>query len=321
MTYSVRPYPIGRPSTWCVGVHAPMIIKNTIAAVALLAACSVNGTIVLKEEGPGGPNTFRVAALHFSAENAEVNNRADGQRLLERNFERTARLVRIAARAGAKVVLTPEYGNIGGFLGSWEPPDVAVHLPEAPTKGPLWYEDTATYLKRYARLAVELDVYIVTHLIEEENGAYYNALAALAPDGRLVASYRKRARWLAEMFTLAKGDKAASFDTPYGRFGLLVCLDAVTPSSWLPLVNEHDVDFILVASRWAQTPITGRMAMKVLAAASRRPVLWANQRGLPFASGAGLMRPWDADTTMGIFGPRGVLVANLPYGDNRATLP
>lgn len=287
----------------------------------VLAACGVNGRIVLKEEGPGGPDSFRVAAIHFSAESAHVAGRADGQRLLERNFERTARLIRIAARAGAKLVLTPEYCNIGSLLGSWKLPDVAVRLPTAPTAGPLWEEDTAPVVKRYARLAAETGVYVVTNLIERDGDRHYNTLLALAPDGRLVARYRKQSRWLGESLLLDEGEEAVSFGTPYGRFGLLICFDAMRPGTWTDLAVGHDVDFILCPTLWPQAPLMPRFAMNLMANATGRPVIWSNQRRLALAGGAGLIRPWDADTTMGMFGPRGTVVANLPLGKHRTVAP
>ena len=293
------------------------IACSTVLICALAAACGVNGRLVLKEEGPGGPGTFRVAAIHFSAEDADVAGRADGQKLLARNFERTARLIRIAARAGANVVLTPEYCNMGSLLCSWEPPDVAVRLPPAPTAGPLWEEDTAPALERYARLAAETGVYIVTNLVEVDGERYYNTLLAFDPEGRLVARYRKRSRWLIESLALDEGDEAVSFDTPYGRFGLLICFDVLRPETWTELAFEHDVDFILCPTLWPQAPLTPRFAMNLMANATGRPVIWSNQRRMALAGGAGLIRPWDADTTMGMFGPRGTVVANLPLGEHR----
>jgi predicted amidohydrolase len=276
---------------------------------------------VLIEEGPGGAGTFRVAAIHFSAEDAHVDGRADGQKLLERNFERTAPLIRMAARAGARIVLTPEYCNIGSLLGSWELPDVAVRLPAAPTAGPLWNEDTAPVLKRYARLAAETGAYVVTNVIEGYGDRHYNALVALAPDGRLVARYRKRSRWLGESVVLDEGDEAVSFDTPYGRFGMLICFDVLRPKTWCELAFAHDVDFILCPTLWPQAPLTPRFAMNLMANATGRPVIWSNQRRMALAGGAGLIRPWDADTTMGMFGPRGTIVANVPLGEHRTTVP
>ena len=39
-------------------------------------------------------------------------------------------------------------------------------------------------------------------------------------------------------------------DTPYGRFGLLLCFDAIIPWTWGEVKDEHGVDFLIVSSLW-----------------------------------------------------------------------
>ena len=67
-----------------------------------------------------------------------------------------------------------------------------------------------------------------------ENGELFNTAPVFAPDGRLVASYRKIFPWRPfEKYT--PGDEFVTVDIPdVGRLGLSICYDA-----WFPEVSRH----------------------------------------------------------------------------------
>lgn len=291
-----------------------------LAWLLLLAACgNSKGMLRVVEEGPGGPDTFRVAVLHLSSHNGSRYSREDADRVLATNYRRTAGLIREAALRGAKIIVTPEYGNSGVMIRGDAKAFASTELPAAPTPGPAWENDddqVHEIIRDYARLAHEVKAYVVTHAFEraheEGKTRYYNAMIAFDPEGRLIARYRKINRWLMEALVNSAGDETASFDTPYGRFGMLVCFDALFPGTWGQLTRDHKVDFLVTQSHWEHAPLTGGMAMDLLAGLSGKTVLWSNQQRGGLAGGAGVVRPWGLDTSFGIWGPPGVIVANLP---------
>lgn len=66
-------------------------------------------------------------------------------------------------------------------------------------------------------------------LLERDGDAIYNTAVVLAPDGRLVASYRKLFPWMPHERT-TPGDRHVVFDVPgLGRFGLAICYDGWVP--------------------------------------------------------------------------------------------
>jgi predicted amidohydrolase len=271
------------------------------------------------EDGPPDDDSFRVAVLHQTAVIGDRDTEADAAAIIEANWRQTAPLIRMAADVGAKVVVTPEYGNTGNHIKVDERFNASTTIPAAPTARPLWeLEDEGLdgYLVSYARLAHELGIYIVTNALEREDRrgerSYYNTMVALDPEGRLVARYRKINLYMVEYVLESSGDETCSFDTPYGRFGLLLCFDAIIPWTWGEVKDEHGVDFLIVSSLWQPyVPLPGRAAMNLLANMAELPVLWSNQSSAGTGGDAGVIRPGASDTAMGLWGPEGVVVGNL----------
>ena len=284
------------------------------AAVLLLcAACARDGMLRIKEELPRA-DTVQVAALYLLAERGDRGTQEGADAVTAANFARLARLVRFVARRGARVIVTPEYGVIGGKVPRDSKRFLSTSLPAAPTPGPFWEErdpGIAPVLRDFARLSDEVDAYLVVHYLERVDDLYYPVSLAFDPGGRLLAAYRKRVLWPLTESDKASGSEPVSFDTPWGRFGMLVCSDAIGPVTWLDLKRKHDVDYFVCQSRWFPAPLTGRLAMSIVANATRRPVVWANERQFGLAGGAGIVRPWARDSVIRLGGRPGAVVANL----------
>jgi predicted amidohydrolase len=294
-----------------------------IAALLILAvAVSCKGAPThyrMVEDGPPDDDSFRVAVLHQTAVIGERGTEAAAQRICDANWRQTEPLIRMAADVGAKLVVTPEYGNTGNHIKVSERYNASTTIPAPPTTRPLWeIEDPEidTYLLSYAHLAHELGIYIVTNALEREDKdgerCYYNTMVAIDPDGKLVARYRKINLYMVEYMLETSGDETCSFDTPYGRFGMLLCFDAIIPWTWGEVKDDHAVDFLIVSSLWQPyVPLPGRAAMNLLANMAGMPVLWSNQSSPGTGGDAGIIRPSAGDTAMGMWGPDGIAVGNL----------
>jgi len=302
--------------------------------VALLGALTLGCSTSLRmiEEAPAGPGTFRVGVIHCSAKTEDRETPEGAAATLRENFQEMATLTRMAVRAGAQIVVTPEYVNTGVGLSHHERDLLATDLPAAPTDRPVWElpgagEGISPIVVDYARLSAELGIWLVTNVVErsppDDDGyvTFFNTMIAFDVHGRLVASYRKVNLYFWEYRNVARGDETVSFDTPWGRFGMLLCFDVMWPKTWSELCSEHGCDFFVVQSYWEHVPYTGQMAMNTLADLSGLPVLWANQRRLGLGGGAGVVRPWKRDTMLGIWGPTGVVVANLPLPERLRDVP
>ncbi len=289
----------------------------------LLVAVSCKSTPAhmyrLVEDGPPDDDSFRVAVIHQTAVIGDRDTEEQAHAIIAANWRQTEPLIRMAADVGAKIIVTPEYGNTGNHIKVDERYNASTTIPAAPTTRPLWeFEDREldSYLVDYARLAHELGIYIVTNALEREDKDgdryYYNTMVALDPDGKLVARYRKINLYMVEYMLETSGDETCSFDTPYGRFGMLLCFDAIIPWTWGEVKDEHGVDFLIVSSLWQPyVPLPGRAAMNLLANMAGMPVLWSNQSSAGTGGDAGIIRPSADDTAMGMWGPQGIAVGNL----------
>jgi predicted amidohydrolase len=231
--------------------------------------------------GDDRPATVKVAAIQCSSDLGDV----------AANCQKLTALVRQAAARGAKIVVLPE-AAITGFVSqdlrwNW-------HLPGRPLERAFRGRDPAPVAQSvpgpatedFCALAKELQIYLTIPFVErvdqsppprkptrraseglsqptrrasEDAGpAFFNTVCLAAPDGRLVAHYRKLHPWPpAEQSWATAGDRGlAVFDTEYGRVGLAICFDIHTiladysaqqlwtllfPTAWVD--EEHPADW------------------------------------------------------------------------------
>ncbi len=140
------------------------------------------------------------------------------------NLEKALEKIKEAARMGAQVVCLQELFRSQYFcrIESAELFDFAEPIPGKSTEA-------------IGKLARELQVVVVASLFEKRaQGLYHNTAAILNADGELQGLYRKMHipddPLYFEKFYFTPGDLGfRNFDTPFGRFGVLVCWD-----QWYP---------------------------------------------------------------------------------------
>lgn len=180
---------------------------------------------------------------------------------LQGNLNQVARLLGEAARAGAKLIVLPE--NFA-FMGNQETDKLAI--AESPGEGPI-----QLFLAKHAR---ELGVWIIGGTIPMlANDSSHVFASALVYDaqGELVSRYDKchlfdvrlteSNETYLESQTVAAGDTAVWFDSPFGRIGLAICYDLRFPEMFRVLM-EHQVEILAIPSAFTAT--TGRAHWEVL---------------------------------------------------------
>ena len=296
-----------------------------LLAGIVLPACAGSGyRIEDATEGECAPGNVRVAMLHLGARKSGRETEESALADLAYNTGEAEKLIRMAAERGAKMVITPEYGNTGNLIPERARPWLSTALP-APSFTPLFdtgHEGVHDYVLRYARLAAEMKIWIVTDVMEREQGdgepRYYNCGLVLDDRGCVRAKYRKINLWAMTESSLTCGTMPTTFDTPFGRFGMMICSDALDPSLWGKLVDEEGADYLIMQSHWAPTPYIGTFAMGNVAGLSGKPVLWSNHPGF-LAGGAGVIRPgFGNDTSIGTFGRTGLVIDDLPIPERFA---
>ncbi len=130
------------------------------------------------------------------------------------NIARLLELCEAAAKAGARLIVTPEMGTTGYCWFDRE--EVAPFVETVP--GPT--------TDRFMTLARQYDCYIVIGLPEvDDDGIFFNSAVLIGPEG-VVGWHRKSHPYISEPKWSAPGDLGHQvFDTPVGRIALLICMD------------------------------------------------------------------------------------------------
>jgi predicted amidohydrolase len=201
--------------------------------------------------------TVKVAAVQCSSDLGAV----------QANRDKLTKLVEEAAANGAKIIVLPETA-ITGYLSqdlkvSWQVPGWPI-APKFIGKDPADFAETVpgASTDHFAALAKRLGVYITVPLLEvdQSDGAsrYFNTVCLVAPNGQVVAHYRKLTPWpYPEQSWATPGDRGVqTYDTEYGRVGLAICYDIHTilekyedqriwallyPIAWVD--SEHPADW------------------------------------------------------------------------------
>lgn len=193
-------------------------------------------------------------------------------------------LVRQAAAAGAKLIVAPEY---------------ALPQPTAEAVPAVGEVPTTRLLEQFAATADAVDAFVVVQLLTEDGGERFNSQVALGPDGTVRAVHHKVELYGDERRTLAPGEGPTTFDTPFGRVGMLVCADLYAdPALHVGLV-QAGIDIVAVSERWT------------VPGAARWPAAFAHDWGVIVV--AANSASGDA-AGGGIFGPSGVIAHGTTTG-------
>ncbi|MCX7622258.1 MAG: nitrilase/cyanide hydratase and apolipoprotein N-acyltransferase, partial [Thermomicrobium sp.] len=216
---------------------------------------------------------YRVAAIQFEPEFGAK----------ERNLERLLALCREAARAGARLLVTPEMATTGYC---WYDRAEIAPLVE-PIPGPT--------TERFAAFARDHACYVVVGMPEVDplTGIFYNSAALVGPGG-LVGVYRKTHAFVSEPKWAKNGDRGLPvWDTELGRLGILICMDAdyFEPARILAL---QGADVLCFPTNWLleKGPGASWIARALengcyLVAADR----YGRERGVQFSGGSAIVDP------------------------------
>ncbi|PKS12886.1 hypothetical protein jhhlp_000226 [Lomentospora prolificans] len=154
------------------------------------------------------------------------------------NFAKAESQIRIAASAGARLAILPEYA-----FTSWQP------------SSPSWEcacAEAAQLLPSLRQLAASLGIALVPGTLVEKlpDGSLANVCYFISSTGDLVGRYVKRNLWHPERGVVQPGREAHDvFDTELGPVGILVCWDLAFPEAMRELV-AGGAKLIVVPTWW-----------------------------------------------------------------------
>ena len=189
---------------------------------------------------------FKVAAIQM-ASSPQVSS----------NLTEAKRLIQIAAKDGAKLVVLPEYFCIMGIKDFDK-----VVVREQPNDGPIQ--------QFLAKTAKEYKVWIIAGsvpLVSNFANKVRNSCLVYNDKGEQVARYDKihlfgldlGTEHYHEENTIESGDKVVTVETPFGKIGLSICYDLRFPELYRAM---GEVDMIVVPAAFTET--TGKAHWETL---------------------------------------------------------
>ncbi|NWH74032.1 VNN2 protein, partial [Piaya cayana] len=187
--------------------------------------------------------------------------------LMNKNMDVLERAIKEAAQQGAHIIVTPEDG-IYGWRFTRETiypylediPDPAVNWIPCidPTRFP-----PAPVQERLSCMARNNSIYVVANIGDKKpcnsndhgcpsDGRYqFNTDVVFDPEGKLVARYHKYNLFRGEtQFNYPKEPEVVTFETPFGKFGIITCFDILFREPAVVLVSELQVDTVLFPTAW-----------------------------------------------------------------------
>lgn len=104
------------------------------------------------------------------------------------------------------------------------------------TSGRIYINDDSNEVKSVCEKAKKYGYYVLFTCHEKDKrGMQYNSALLISPDGKVVDRYRKTHLTLSELKSgLVPGDEIKVFETPFCKFGILICWD-----QWFPQASKE----------------------------------------------------------------------------------
>lgn len=158
------------------------------------------------------------------------------------NVEHAEALIRQGAERGADIICLPELGLTGyrqDLLGPklW---DIAEGVP-----GPI--------TDRFAKLARDLDVYLIIPLNEKDSVPYllHNSAVFIDRQGHVQGVYRKVHAYATENHYFTSGDRYPVFETEFGKVGIMICYDMGFPEV-ARILTLQGAEIVFGPSAWCR---------------------------------------------------------------------
>lgn len=225
----------------------------------------------------------------------------------QKNLSHAQELVAQAAAQGADICILPECMDLG-----WATPNAPAMAEPVPGK----------ISEQLSAIARRHNVWIVSGLTEQEDDKVYNCAVLIRPDGCIAAKHRKINILTDVEYMYQVGDRLTVTQTPYGKIGVSICADNLSPSLCLGhSLARMGAEIILSPCAWAVTPDRDPLKQPygqewhepyhILASRYGIPVIGVSNVGaMPVGEWAG----WQAIGNSIAYDSDGRCASVLPYG-------
>lgn len=168
---------------------------------------------------------FKIAVVQFEIK----------QFLPKENLKKAEVFINKASSAGAHVIIFPEDFVDGPILRKKE------------------FVDFKGKLKKHFRdLAKKYSIDIITgSFIEGSKRGWFNTSYYIDSKGEIKAKYQKINLWVYERNYLSSGNKVVTFNTKFGKAGLIICWDLFSPEIFRAMI-KNGVRIVYCPSYWTK---------------------------------------------------------------------
>ncbi len=186
----------------------------------------------------------RVAACALDAKPGET----------EHNLDRLESWAHRSGEQGASLLLAPEL-SVTGFIPNHPVGDHAAWLREALLAARRMAEPLAgPSVKRLRTIARDTGLLVAAGLLEDAGGRLFNTHVLVGPDG-VLGAWRKLHVPMFEMPFYDGGEVPTVVETPLGRIGITICIDAFLPES-VRLLAVQGAEIVLFPFAADPSPVT-----------------------------------------------------------------
>ncbi|KOO24769.1 pantetheinase [Chrysochromulina tobinii] len=204
--------------------------------------------------------TFKVAVVEYTAV-SPCGAGSCGKQQRESSCADYAEYIEQAGRAGASLVVFPEYG-ITGFSSypksSWVSGGYVEAVPAVPSgrrvvpcDSPSTFANAPSVVS-LSCVAKKHGIAVVANLMDYDGHNMYNTDVALDTDGAFLAKYPKQNLWGERNVDIPQSCPMASFTTSFNvTFGLITCADLIYEFPASRLVRERHVEHFVMPAAWS----------------------------------------------------------------------
>jgi predicted amidohydrolase len=275
------------------GIGEPMALKKSTllktALLPLLLTSSLQALAgvrpineVFSPAEPADPSQFmKVAVIQWNPERSAPLGvpQAEVDQYLESNREEMAKRIELAVQNKAEFIVLSEfvvegYPEIPGM--PEEEQDYRNRQDVAPFVEPIPGKST----NFFANIAKKNHVWIQFGMAEVTSAnEYFNTAVVLNEEGEIVAQFHKNSLYELENNFLSAGTEAITFQSPFGKVGLVICAD-IYDDQLLAKYKSMGVDVLSLSTSWAHFN-TGMSTFQGAAKENEMVVLAANQTYFP----------------------------------------
>lgn len=235
-----------------------------------------------------------------------TQDRERAERYKQRNRRNLESYIRIAAQSGAEIIITPEFGVVG-YPDQPDLPDAEDNFRNAQEVAPYAEDSDGPSFQFFSELSRELGIYIHYGLVLRGNGnnTFHNAVQVVGPSGELEVEYYKISLFELEHNFLVSGRRGATYESPAGVIGIIICADVY---SWSALNwYRSGVDALALSTSWARY----NSGMNTFRSTARRMGLYIAAANQTYFPDSGMVNP-DGTNQSHIRQSSGVVYGYLP---------